>query len=267
VSAKSPKLNGYARKKSRETARAAAESRQAREIGPLPSVVNPRRKKACRLDLRRFAETYFAGRFPLAWGSDHLDLIADLQRVILDGGRQAEAHPRGSGKTTVCEVAALWAMAYGHRRFVVLIGATETKAEELLDDIKAECEANDVFAGDFPEICYPIRRLEGINNRCAGQLLGNARTRIQWTAKAITFPTVKKKASSGAIAVSLGLTGSIRGLARLVDGRKLRPDLCIIDDPQTDESARSPVSSNETTPPGSSTCGAVWARRNKRRIA
>lgn len=221
-------------------------SASGRNIGELPEVADPERKLACLDDLRLFAESYFAGRFPLAWGLDHLDLIADLQRVILEGGQVAEAHPRGSGKTTLVEVAALWAVCYGHRRYVMLIGATETAAEMLLDNIKAEVETNDEFAADFPEVCYPVLQLEGINNRANGQTIGDddERTRIEWTAKCVSLPTIRGAASSGAVIQVAGITGSIRGAARVVDGQKVRPDLVIVDDPQTDDSARSPVQNN-----------------------
>lgn len=220
-----------------------AKSARGRNIGDLPGIGDVGRRNACLDDLRRFSETYFAGRFPLAWGLDHLDLIADLQRVILDGGQIAEAHPRGSGKTTLCEVAAIWAVCYGHRSFVMLIGATETAAELILDNIKVEIETNDELADDFPEVCFPVRCLEGINHRSAGQTMGeeDERTRIEWTAKQVTFPTVAGAASSGAVIQVAGITGNIRGAARVVGGKKVRPDLVIVDDPQNDESARSPV--------------------------
>ena len=48
--------------------------------------------------------------------------------------------------------------------------------------------------------------------------------------------------SAGSILTSRGLTGSILGLRwKTPDGKQLRPDFTIVDDPQTRESARSPV--------------------------
>ena len=136
------------------------------------------------------------------------EVIADLQRVVLDGGQVAVAFPRGGGKTTLAECAALWAVLYGHRRFVMLIGATEGKAGELLDSVKAEVETNDRLAADFPEACHPVRMLEGINNRASGQTLGGERTRIEWTNKAVCLPTVPGAACSGAVVQVAGITGS-----------------------------------------------------------
>lgn len=82
-------------------------------------------------------------------------------------------------------------MLYGHWEFVTLIGATETAALELLDSLKTELEVNENLAADFPEVCYPIEQLDGIANRCAGQLYHGERTRIIWTSNEIVLPTIK----------------------------------------------------------------------------
>lgn len=241
---RSPVVKGeaYAKKKQGQARRDSQASKEHREVGPLPPVANPERRAACERDLLLFNSTYFPRRFPLPWGHDHLEFIGDLQRILTEGGQQAESLPRGTGKTTLCETAGIWAIAYGHRRFLVLLGATQGKADELLDNVKGEIETNTTLAADFPELCHCVVRLEGINHRAAGQLLDNVRTRIQWRGDTLRFPTITDSPSSGSIIVSEGLTGSIRGLTRrTAEGEKIRPDACIIDDPQTDDSARSPL--------------------------
>ena len=148
--------------------------------------------------------------------------------------------PRGSGKSTLAETAAIWSMVYGHREFVTLIGATESAALEMLDSIKTELEVNENLAADFPEVCYPIEQLEGIANRCAGQLYHGERTRITWTSNEIVLPTIKDSKASGIIVRVAGITGRVRGMKyKRSDGRSVRPSLVIIDDPQTSESAGS----------------------------
>jgi len=234
-------MSTHDKKRERERTRNAEASKSGRDIGPLPGVADLPRKHLCLDHLRLFCEVYFPKRFDLKWGTDQLSFIADLQRIILEGGQQAESLPRGSGKTTLCEVGALWAVAYGHRSFVVMIGATQGKAEDLLDNVRAEIETNDLLIEDFPELCYPVVKLEGINNRAPGQLLDGERTRIEWTGKLCVFPTVAGSPASGAAIAAEGLTGSIRGMSRMKEGAKVRPDLVIIDDPQTDDSARSPI--------------------------
>jgi len=87
---------------------------------------------------------------------------------------------------------------------------------------------------------YPIQCLDGIANRCSGQLYKNERTHIGWTAREIVLPTIDGSRASGAIIKVAGITGRIRGMKyKRADGQSVRPSLVVIDDPQTDESARS----------------------------
>lgn len=217
-------------------------SASGREIGPLPDVDSPPRRNACERDFRQFCETYLAGHFPLEWSEDHLKAIDRIQVTVLDGGLFAFAMPRGSGKTTLTTAGAIWSVCYGHRLFPVLVGATERHAESLCESIQVEFETNDLILADFPEIAYPIARLERIANRCKGQTLDGTPTRMTWTAKELIFPTVVGSKSSGIVIRVAGITGAIRGMkATTAEGKSIRPDLCLIDDPQTDESASSPT--------------------------
>lgn len=230
----------YEERRNAERDRQAEQSLAGRDIGPLPEVVNPDRKAACERSFQLFCESYFPETYSLAWSPDHLKVIEKIETAVLRGGLFALALPRGSGKTTITESAALWSMLYGHREFVVLIGATESAALELLDSLKTELEVNERLAEDFPEVCYPVAQLEGIANRCAGQLCKGERTRITWTSNEIVLPTVEGSRASGIIVRVAGITGRIRGMKfKRSDGRNVRPSLVVIDDPQTSESAGS----------------------------
>ena len=211
-----------------------------RDIGELPAVTNPERKRECDNNFRLFCENYFPEIFNLEWSPDHLKIIAKIEAAVLHGGLFAMALPRGSGKSSICEAAVIWAMVYGHREFVTLIGATESAALEMLDSIKTELEVNETLAGDFPEVSFPIAALDGIANRCAGQLYKGERTRITWTANEIVLPTIAGSKASGIVVRVAGITGRVRGMKfKRADGRSVRPSLVIIDDPQTSESAGS----------------------------
>ena len=235
-----PPRDNYEAMKESARARNAEISESGRDIGKLPPVANPERKERAREDFRFFCESYFPMTFELAWSADHLKVISKIEQAVLRGGLFAMAMPRGTGKTTLCECACIWAVLYGHRESVGLIGSTETGATGMLDSVKTELDSNELLGEDFPEVCYPIERLEGITNRCAGQLYKGERTHIHWTAKGIVLPTIPGSSASGAIVKVAGLTGHIRGLKhKRRDGRTVRPSLVIIDDPQTDESARS----------------------------
>jgi len=155
--------------------------------------------------------------------------------LYLAGKRMVPTH-----NTSIAECACLWAVLYGHRDFVCLIGASEVHALEMLESIKTELESNDILAADFPEVCHPIASLGGITNRCNGQLYNGERTHIGWTANEVVLPTIGGSAASGAIIKVTGITGRIRGMKfKRPDGKAVRPSLVVLDDPQTDESARS----------------------------
>jgi hypothetical protein len=232
--------DGYRRHKEAARERQAGLSRSGRDIGPIPDVVDPARRERAALDLEFFYLAYFPQTFPLPFSPDHKRAIAKAKQATLLGGLFALAMPRAGGKTSMCERLAIWAVLYGHRSFVPLLGSSEKRAGDLLASIKGELETNELLLEDFPEVCHPIRCLEGIANRCKGQLCGGERTRITWTANKLVLPTVAGSVASGAVITVAGLTGSIRGMKHLrADGVSIRPDLVIPDDPQTDESARS----------------------------
>jgi hypothetical protein len=234
-------LTGYEALKERARLRNATLSLSGRDIGDLPAVADPERRAKAERDFRFFCEAYFPLTFHLKWSGDHLKVIAKIEQAVLEGGLFAMAMPRGSGKTSLCEIACLWAMLYGHREFVALIGSDEEHASSMLESIKAELENSELLAADFPEVCHPIRSLEGIHQRAAGQLYLGEQTHIGWTAKEIVLPTIAGSRASGAIIRVAGITGHIRGMKhKRADGASVRPSLVLIDDPQTDESARSP---------------------------
>lgn len=168
-------------------------------------------------------------------------MVDSPSHLYLAGRRMVPTH-----NSSLSEAAAVWAMLYGHREFVCLVGATETAALEMLESIRTEIESNELLDADFPEVCYPISKLEGIVSRANGQTVHGERTRITWTANEIVLPTVKDSVSSGIIVRCAGITGRIRGMRyKRSDGRSVRPDLVIVDDPQTRDSARS-LSQNRT---------------------
>jgi hypothetical protein len=235
-----PNADPYATLKERSRARNAAIAQSGRDIGELPAIADPDRRHQAERDFRFFCEAYFPLTFHLAWSPDHLKVIAKIEEAVLEGGLFAMAMPRGSGKTTICECACIWAVLNGHREFVCLIGSDEGHAMDMLDSIKTELDGNELLLADFPEVVFPIQCLDGIANRCSGQLHQGERTHIGWTAREVVLPTMPGSFASGAIIKVAGITGRIRGMKfKRPDGQTVRPSLVVLDDPQTDESARS----------------------------
>jgi hypothetical protein len=240
--APAPESSGdpYEKLKERARARNVAIATAGRDIGELPEIADPERKAKAATNFRYFCESYFPLTFHLAWSDDHLKVINRIEQAVLRGGLFSMAMPRGSGKTTICECACIWAVLNGHREFVCLIGSDEGHACDMLESIKMELDGNELLLADYPEVVFPIQSLDGIANRCNGQLYKGERTHIGWTAKEIVLPTMPGSIASGAIIKVAGITGRIRGMKyKRSDGRTVRPTLVVIDDPQTDESARS----------------------------
>ena len=231
----------YEKKKNAALIRSRQEVAKGREIGPLPSVVDPKRRAKASESLRYFCEAYFPHIFSLAWSRDHLTAIERIETAILTGGKFALAMPRGQGKTSLLTAAMLWGLVTGKIKHGVIVSATAEAATQLLDDIKTELEGNDEgpdhIGADFPEVCFPIRQLDAIHARCRGQLLDGKRTKIQFVKNGIILPTVDGSLLSGSIIVTRGLLAGIRGLKK----KNNRPDCVLLDDPQTDLSARSPA--------------------------
>lgn len=220
---------------------------RSRDIGKLAEVVDPEMKEACRFDFRLFCLTYFPEAFADPFSDDHEQVIEKIEETILSGGNFALAMPRGSGKTTLCQVAVIWAIFYGHRRFVCLIGATANKARELMDELKLIIETNEKLADDFPEIVQAFVHLGGISKRCHGQRHCGKPTHFRYEVKKIVFPTIEGSPASGSVLTTAGLTGGeIRGQKHTTaDGVVLRPDLALLDDPQTNRTAKSKTMNQE----------------------
>jgi hypothetical protein len=103
--------------------------------------------------------------------------------------------PRGFAKTTISENAAIWAVLYGHRKFVPIFGADAGSAGRQHRQHQAGAAENDLLYEDFPEVCHAIRALEGKPQRCASQTYhGGALTHIEWRADTIVLPTIEGSA-------------------------------------------------------------------------
>ncbi|MBM4018447.1 MAG: hypothetical protein FJ288_09010 [Planctomycetes bacterium] len=241
-----------ARRRQAEKNRAATKASQ--DIAPIPAVENYPRRQACGESFQRFCETYFPVAFYRVWSDDHLRVIAKIEKAVREGGLFAFAMPRGSGKTTLARSAALWAVLYGYRPFVCLIGAADDRAKELLLPIKKHILENPLLLADFPEAAYPLRCLENSSKRQLQQHCRGRLTHVHWGQSKLVFPTIEGddlpaalredgydvSPSCGSIITTTSLDANMRGQQHTrADGSTIRPSLVLLDDPQTRESARS----------------------------
>jgi hypothetical protein len=174
------------------------------------------------------------------------EMIDAVGRAIREGGDQAIAASRGEGKTTVSERRLAEASAKGESPFSVLFAATGRAAENSLDEIKTAFEENDGLWYDYPELCEPVRALEGTSNRSHYQICSGWRhdtgapfrlqsSKFRWCGSGVVLPNVPGAPGAGGIIETRGLDSAVRGLKK--KGR--RPSVVLIDDPDTEETARS----------------------------
>jgi len=148
---------------------------ESADVGEIPPPLHPSRRAACGLDLHLFLATYF----PHSTGKDvfspdHCRVIDRIEHCLRSGGRFVKAVYRGFAKTTITELAALWAALYGYRQFISIFGADEAAANQLIDSIARELEENDLLAADFPEVCLAFQHLDGKPQRGRSQTQAGA---------------------------------------------------------------------------------------------
>jgi len=220
----------------------ASKRAESRDIAALIDEVmtsrNLRRRGRCKNYPERFLRTYFPHVFYNPFTPNQKVIIGSIVDRIRNGGCQAIAAERSGGKSAITKGLLLWGVLYGLVRWVVVVESEATKAYDTIDDIVLYLDspnANDPIAIDFPESVLPIRLLEGQGMRGKTQTYKGTRTRVALIKGRIIFPTIPGSLSSGAIIQGCGSDQSMRGLVRL----QKRPDLVLLNDVETDETARS----------------------------
>ena len=212
------------------------------DIGTIPDIVNPERRAKAAGDIVAFGMAYcrqtpdYPGGLLERDPSEDIEAYArDIQTAIEGGGMLHVRISRGGGKTAWCKIGILWAVSNGKLSYPVTFAATSELSREIIDDIWSVMEDSPNFAEDYPEIAHPIKALEGIAQRCAGQHYQGERTKIRHTASLINLPRIKGSLSSGSIIAARGANCACRGLSK----KGKRPDFVMFDDVQTRKDAES----------------------------
>lgn len=274
-----PKKKGRPRKFSTEEA--AAKQREAKaqyqrnlrlkanDIAPIPyENIDWERRNACRRNLQLFQDTYLKDIFALRRSEDQIDCCNRIEDVMLEGGKFCLAMPRGGGKTANCRGGIIWGTAYGHRRFPFFVASTDEQAGATLETMRIQWYTNPLLLQDFPEIAYPVVRLENRPQSALSQTCDGISTHIQWGKDGIKYPCILlpkeiaeiyinngekliyiehldrwiTRSAGTRIGIS-GIMGSIRGEAGThpITLEQPRPDLVLLDDVQKDQNAESPA--------------------------
>ena len=237
----------YASERSRKTAEAInAKTAASQEVGPLPPIANPGRRERCKVDLVAFCREYFAPTFYLPLAPYQVTMLERFQHVTLNAGKDCHAVRRGGLKSTCARAAAIWAAIYGHRKLIVLVGATDDKSNEHRENFFALMASSAKLQDDFPELIPLLAKWKQPKKqfRLDGRLLTlhpkDERGRI-------VFPDIHDAPSCQVHVAPYSLMATdVSGLS-FVDqsGVSVRPDLLIFDDVQTPQSAGSPLMTEE----------------------
>ena len=211
--------------------------------------VNPTRRERCLKDPELFLKTYLPKKFRQPFGRVHSRIIDTIHDRATTGGKKAVAAPRSRGKSTIVKGMNIFLTAAELVRFIVPICATTKLAGRIYKDYRNEWANNDLLREDFPEICDPVRHLEGAPQRASRQHIDGHLTLINWSSTDfLRLPKVPGDANDylkslgkpwspfGGVKMTFcGLDAAFRGMNIDDD----RPDFLIIDDPETRESAKS----------------------------
>ena len=202
----------------------------------IPECVDPARRAACLADPIHFLRTYLAKRYELDFGPHHKFIIETVVARARNGGRQAVAAPRGCGKSELVKGILVYLTLAQLIRFPLAVAATSSLAKRLFRDFRNKFATNQLLYEDFPEVCHPVRCLEGAPQRAARQHIDGRLTNIVWTSSDyVRLPDVPGSPYGGVKMAYFGLDAAFRGIN--IDGD--RPDFILIDDPETQESAKS----------------------------
>jgi hypothetical protein len=265
------KLTAYENRLNRTRKYQHEQTRMERDIAPLPiDNIDWDLRNACKFDPKLFFENYLSATFYLDWSEDQLRCIEKTKRVFLSTYKFALAMPRGGGKTAICRGGIVWGTGYGHKRFPFFVGSRQGSARATLKAVKMQWYRNPLLLRDFPEIAYPIRRIENRFHMAKGQLFNDEPTLIEWGMDEVQYPSLvlpREVAevylehdpdslvwveqlsayipkSAGCMIGTIGIDGSFRGENRVhaVTMEEIRPDVILLDDIQNDKKAKSPIS-------------------------
>jgi len=181
---------------------------------------------------------YLAGAFPSKFGTFQIEIIRSAVMSVKFGIGTVVAAPRGGGKTTILIGVMIYLIARCIISFPVLGGCRDKDAKEIFRQMLNHLRTSKPLQDDYPELTQPFEvaqhpsrfpYLKWSDGAPCGAF-------IRTGDKIIILPD-----GMGAIAAG-SLRGNIKGLnVALADGRILRPDALLVDDPQDVKRAGDPA--------------------------
>lgn len=166
---------------------------------------------ACEHNAALFAKTYFPRHFNKPFCELHRYIFGRCDaEAPSTGKREAIIAPRKFGKTTIINLTLpIQEVAYQRKNFVLIVGESSGAAEGNLATITQELETNQLLLEDFPHLAPALDP--------KGQF-------VKWTDRQLVL-------KNHATLMAKGMGSRMRG----VKYRHRRPDLAILDDPESPE--------------------------------
>jgi hypothetical protein len=238
-------ISGYDEHRDDMAQRNLQASKEGREI-KIPGPRDWPLRIALERSIYRWLGHYFPELFFNPFNSQQKRMVQATLHAARHGGDQSIAAPRGEGKTVITECVVSYCIVTGRLKFPLIVAATGPDAQGILGNIKRQFETNAELKDQYPEVCCPIWELEGAAQRANMQTCCQGhRTRLKWGQDRIVFADVPNFIDAtgrevvcrcrGSVLMTRGLDSAIRGIRY----GSLRPDLVLIDDPETRESVES----------------------------
>lgn len=148
--------------------------------------------------------------------------------------------PRGSGKSCVAEAMLLYLIATGRRKFAVIVSQNARSASMMMKDFYFILTSRDsAFVQDYPTVCLPFILNNGLTRRL--QTYKGRDCAVERNATTISLPRLvddngDELPTFGSVITCRGVTSGLRGMRQ----GKIRPDIVLVDDIQSHETAYSP---------------------------
>ena len=229
-----------------------AAAAEENDIGEIPKVKEPDRRRACEADPELWLRTYHPEHFFRPFSASQKDFVDLAWNATLRRAYQNVNAYRSFGKTTMLSGIMERALLMGINRFGIYVSAVDSMsadaaaffAANLQQDVLNDdgfWEPLSPLAQDYPEVCYPIAKRGGVAQKPLEY--HGRRCQIEMKPDRLRFPTIPGSVSNANLLLFTSIwSGNIRGKRHQIPTEgTFRPDIVMIDDVQSDGSSKSDV--------------------------
>lgn len=241
-------------KRNQAAKRREAVRKENNDIGEIPPVADPDRRRACEADPALWLRTYHPEHFYLDFSRSQSEFISIAWDAITNRGYQNVNAYRAFGKSTIDSGLMELALLSGRVRYGFYVSAVDSMSEDtskffqenLFEPLNedGQWEPESPLAQDYPEVCYPISARDGVAQKPI--TYHGRKCDIEMKPDRIRFPTILGSPANASLLLFTSIwAGNIRGKRHAIPGEgTFRPELAIIDDVQSDGTSKSEAQVN-----------------------